>query len=107
MSKPEIDLSACGRSILISMIRDLHTRVDELERGRKAIPEEVQDCFSYLFLRIGNWTHSRWDQHLRHEYGDEKTNRFITWLINEGYLKSFPKDASAGFDPASDGTGGE
>lgn len=98
-----IDLSGCGRSILISMIHDLRKRVEELEvacPAKGGVPEDVRDAIMHLFLRIGSWTNNRWDQHLRHEYGDEKTDKIISWLIAEGILDSHPKDAFAGFDLA-------
>lgn len=38
----------------------------------------------WLLTRIGSWTNARWDQHLRHEFGDESTDRLIAWL---GYEK--------------------
>ena len=96
----EIDLSGCGRSILISMIHDLRKRVRELEalESEKVVPENVRDAIIHLFLGIGSWTHSRWDQHLRNEYGDEKTDKVIRWMMDEGILYSVPKDASAGFE---------
>lgn len=136
---PDIDLSGCGRSILVSMIHDLRKRVKELEdpgatgvhdlRKRvvelesalsekeacpapafcgasggarpagSGVPDEVRDGVVHLFLSIGSWTNSRWDQHLRYEYGDEKTDKIVQWLIAEGILYEVPKDAWAGFEP--------
>ena len=100
----DIDLSGCGRSILVSMIHDLRKRVAELESnntnpGAAGVPEEVRDGIVHLFLSIGSWTNSRWDQHLRYEYGDEKTDKIVQWLIAEGILYEVPKDAWAGFEP--------
>lgn len=129
MDDKEIDLSGCGRSILVSMIHDLRKRVKELETvarpvegvacpaesgvhdlrkrvvelesalSENVVPEEVRDGVVHLFLSIGSWTNSRWDQHLRYEYGDEKTDKIIQWLIAEGILYEVPKDAWAGFEP--------
>lgn len=95
----EIDLSSCGRAILLSMVKDLRKRVAELQslEDEKIVPEDVRDAIIHLFLRIGSWTNARWEQHLRNEYGDEKTDRIIKWLIDEGILHHFPKDSSAGF----------
>ena len=95
------DFSSCGRSILISMIQDSQKRVVELENilSEKIVPEDVREAIIHLFLSIGSWTHSRWDQHLRHEYGDEKTDKVISWFIAEGILYERPKDAWAGFEP--------
>ena len=97
----DIDLSGCGRSILVSMVHDLRKRVVELELAlsEKVVPEDVRDGIVHLFLSIGSWTNSRWDQHLRHEYGDEKTDKIIQWFIAEGILYEMPKDAWAGFEP--------
>ena len=102
----EIDLSGCGRSILISMIHDLRKRVRELEvpasrdiaSDKPQVPEYVREAIIHLFLGIGSWTHSRWDQHLRNEYGDEITDKVIRWMKDEGILYSIPMDASAGFE---------
>lgn len=95
------DFSTCSRPIFISMIQDLQKRVAELEVlvQEKVVPEDVREAIIHLFLSIGSWTSSRWDQHLRYEYGDEKTDKIISWLIAEGILYEHPKDAWAGFEP--------
>lgn len=97
----EIDLSGCGHSVLVSMVHDLRKRIVELELtlSEKVVPEDVRDGVIHLFLSIGSWTNSRWDQHLRYEYGDEKTDTIVQWLIAEGILYEKPKDAWAGFEP--------
>jgi hypothetical protein len=43
-------------------------------------PPEVRRALDLLLVRIGSWTHSRWDQHLRYEFGDEFANKVINWL---------------------------
>ena len=93
----EIDLSGCGRAILLSMVKDLRKRVAELEvlLSEKVVPEEPRDGIITLFLRSGNWD-ERWDNVLRAKYGDEKANRIITWFIDEGIVHHFP-NADSGF----------
>jgi hypothetical protein len=39
----------------------------------------------WLLDRIGSWTNARWDQHLRHEFGDEATDALIEYL---GFVKT-------------------
>ena len=97
----QVDFSTCGQAILISMVQDAQKRVAELEQivSEKTVPEDVREAIIHLFLSIGSWTSSRWDQHLRHEYGDDKTDKIISWLIAEGILYERPKDAWAGFEP--------
>ena len=101
----QVDFSTCGQAILISMVQDAQKRIVELEEERelivseKVVSEDVRDAIIHLFLSIGSWTNSRWDQHLRHEFGDEKTDSIISWLIAEGILYERPKDAWAGFEP--------
>ena len=41
-----------------------------------AVPEALQ----FLLPRIGSWTDSRWDQHLRYEFGDERAAPMIAAL---------------------------
>jgi hypothetical protein len=41
----------------------------------------------FLLVRIGSWTSARWDQHLRFEFGDDATNRFIEWLKPLGLVQ--------------------
>lgn len=31
----------------------------------------LEVALAFLLTRIGSWTDARWDQHLRHEFGDE------------------------------------
>ena len=94
----EIDLSSCGHAILLSMVKDLRKRVEELEElnREKIVPEEVRDGLLFLFFQMGYETKRRWDQHLQVKFGGDKTNRIITWLLDEGILEHFPKDESAG-----------
>jgi hypothetical protein len=33
-----------------------------------------------VLTRVGSWTDARWDQHLRHEFGDELANQMIAAL---------------------------
>lgn len=33
--------------------------------------KRAMTALAHLLVRIGSWTSSRWDQHVRHEYGDE------------------------------------
>lgn len=99
------DFSSFGRSLLITTIQDLQKRVVELEKleSEKVVPEDVRDALIHLFLSIGSWTNNRWDQHLRNEYGDNKTDRIVRWLLDEGILHHVPKDAWAGFEPEDPG----
>lgn len=44
----------------------------------------VSDAVVFLCAKISSSTHARWDQHLRNEYGDEKTDKIIAWLHERG-----------------------
>jgi hypothetical protein len=50
----------------------------------------------WLLVSIGSWTEARFDQHLRHEFGDEAADACLSWL---GYEKrvagSLPRLADA------------
>jgi hypothetical protein len=39
---------------------------------------------SWLLNRIGSQTDARFDQHLRHEFGDEATKELLAWLKKHG-----------------------
>jgi hypothetical protein len=34
----------------------------------------------WLLVSIGSWTHARFDQHLRYEFGDEAADACLAWL---------------------------
>lgn len=42
--------------------------------------DSPQKILEWLLTRVGSWTSARFDQHARHEFGDEATNRFLAWL---------------------------
>lgn len=39
--------------------------------------DATQIGLAFLLNRIGSWTEARWDQHLRHEFGDDIANLMI------------------------------
>lgn len=41
---------------------------------------EVAEALEFLLTRIGSWTSARWDQHLRHEFGDGRAEPMIRAL---------------------------
>jgi len=47
--------------------------------------ETAKKHLRFLLVRIGSWTSARWDQHLRHEFGDKKTDETIAWLKESGF----------------------
>lgn len=55
---------------------ELVERIDALE----AEDCTVEAALAFLLTRIGSWTDARWDQHLRHEFGDEAAGRMIAAL---------------------------
>jgi hypothetical protein len=108
---PPPDRPICGdclerRTLLKRQIRELEAKIAELARERvlpeikwsarmsgtgpaqepsaKMTDDTPRHMLDFLLTRIGSWTNARWDQHLRDEYGDEKTDLFIAWL---GYTK--------------------
>lgn len=44
------------------------------------VDEDAAEALRFLLTRIGSWTNARWDQHLRHEFGDDRAGRMITAL---------------------------
>lgn len=40
----------------------------------------ARTALAFLLIRIGSWTSARWDQHVRHEYGDEVADLLINML---------------------------
>lgn len=47
--------------------------------------ETAKKHLRFLLVRIGSWTSARWDQHLRFEFGDKKTDETIAWLRESGF----------------------
>lgn len=45
---------------------------------------EASEGLQYPLTLIGSWTAARWDQWLRHMYGDEKAQRMIDTLRELG-----------------------
>jgi len=45
-----------------------------------AVDEDAAEALRFLLTRIGSWTNARWDQHLRHEFGDDRAGRMIAAL---------------------------
>jgi len=48
--------------------------------ARGVVDEDAAEALRFLLDRIGSWTYSRWDQHLRYKFGDERANRMIATL---------------------------
>lgn len=55
---------------------ELVKRIDALETEDRA----VEAGLAFLLTRIGSWSYARWDQWLRHEFGDEAADRMIPAL---------------------------
>lgn len=58
---------------------------DELRALANVAPRSKEEKASmeplaFLLTRIGSWTPARWDQHLRHEFGDERAQVAIDYL---------------------------
>lgn len=53
-------------------------------------PAAVVQGLQFLLTRIGSWTESRWDQHLRYQIGDEHAETVIAWLAERGVLPHIP-----------------
>jgi len=43
-------------------------------------PPDVSKAILFLLIRIGGWTNARFDQHLRHEFGDTVADETMKWL---------------------------
>ena len=69
----------------------------ENPRGSTAVKPALQ----FLLTRIGSWTHARWDQHLRDEFGDEKAAQAIQWIEAMFDVKAFARQAAL---PGGDGS---
>lgn len=44
---------------------------------------------AFLLTRIGSWTNTRWDQHLRYEIGDAAADAAIEWIERTFQVKDF------------------
>lgn len=53
-------------------------------KAEHALTIRQRKALETILTRIGSWTSSRWDQHLRHEVGDEDANAIIAWLAKHG-----------------------
>ncbi len=51
--------------------------------------QAAKPALQFLLTRIGSWTDARWDQHLRHEFGDEKADKAIRWIEAMFDVKSY------------------
>lgn len=51
-----------------------------VEAFRPPLEPQARKALAYLLRRIAGWTHARWDQHLRYEYGDTAANAAILTL---------------------------
>jgi hypothetical protein len=60
-------------------VQDMAARLNEAPGA--ATPQMILD---WLLTRVGSWTSARFDQHARHEFGDEATDRFLAWLREQG-----------------------
>lgn len=58
-----------------------YVRTSDIESHLRVCPSRhIRDAIVFLLVRIGSWTNSRFDQQLRHEFGDEITNETMQWL---------------------------
>ena len=65
---------------------------------------ETKHAIRFLLTRIGSWTHARWDQHLRHEVGDDRAKIAIDYIEEVFSVKEYaeqPASANEGFAPAT------
>lgn len=48
--------------------------------ARGVVDVDATEALRFLLDRIGSWTNARWDQHLRHEFGDDRATKMIAAL---------------------------
>lgn len=78
----------CGRAYtdtpndICPNIQHWRARVEML--GATGLTERQRGGLTKILVRIGSWTSSRWDQHLRWEIGDEDTDVIVAWLKSHG-----------------------
>lgn len=51
-------------------------------------PRKPDKALEFLLVRIGSWTNARWDQHIRHEMGDQAADDLIRYLDEQGIRPS-------------------
>ncbi len=79
--------TGCGRALthepnaLCPNLTHWRQRNDTL---RNQLNERQRQALSKILSRVASWTAVRWDQHLRHDVGDEDASAVITWLRNAG-----------------------
>lgn len=64
-----------------------------MTRTRGILLKEGSDewlALDWLLTQIGSWTNARWDQHLRHRFGDVRADEIIEAF---GYKKSLAGEA--------------
>lgn len=78
-------------------VEELRSEIERLEERAASFPKSNRayvppyEALAFLLTRIGSWTHARWDQHLRDEYGDEKAQPVIDWLKRLTNVDAFGK----------------
>lgn len=72
--------------VVLGAMRDALIRLT----GEPETPPEVTQGLNRILTRIGSWTNTRWDQHLRSFFGDEATDMVIGWLAERGILPHIP-----------------
>lgn len=81
-------VAECIECVEVRTIDDRHTDAgwlrDEhavaVRTSGRASGRNLETALAFLLTRIGSWTDARWDQHLRHEFGDELANVMIAAL---------------------------
>jgi hypothetical protein len=53
---------------------------DETPLALPKLPRPVAHGIAWLLIKIGSWSHSRFDEHLRYEFGDAFTDEAMAWL---------------------------
>lgn len=59
---------------------DMHAEKRARDEASRRASANVKRGLEFLLIRIGSWTSARYDQHLRHEMGDEAADEVIAWL---------------------------
>lgn len=76
-------LKSCGDLLQSYAAANIAPTVMLTERQRLAV--------GYLLTRIGSWTSSRFDQHLRHDVGDRDADAILVWLSAQGIPTGGPR----------------
>lgn len=87
MTEPDdyVDGPMCSRGCGVPVQRVHRKYPNVLGPPYHECPRRPERLLAWMLVRVGSLTHARFDQHLRHEFGDQATNDLLEWLKRHCY----------------------